>query len=138
VDAAVAAWALAWNRWRQRPWRSIDASAFAIMVAQIVGAVTHSASVTSVSRLGAIALFVVIGGAHCPRGAMRTLALITLALTVLHSSAASCSIRSACRASGFRSESEFRGRNTSYAILIPLLAFLIVRTLGNDRARGSR
>ena len=50
---AVAAWAPAWNRWRQRPWKSIDASAFAIMVAQIVGALTHSASVTSVStKLG--------------------------------------------------------------------------------------
>ncbi len=29
----VAAWALAWNRWRQPPWRTIDVLALAIMVA---------------------------------------------------------------------------------------------------------
>jgi hypothetical protein len=80
---AVAAWALAWNRWRQRPWKSIDASAVAIMVAQIVGAVTPSASVTSVSRLAAIALFVVIAARIVRGGAMRIHAPITLAFTVL-------------------------------------------------------
>jgi len=35
TDAIVAAWALAWNRWGRRPWRSVDAAALAIMAAQI-------------------------------------------------------------------------------------------------------
>ena len=48
----VAAWTLAWNRWCLRPWRSIDVAAVVLAVAGIIGAVTHSASVTSGSRLG--------------------------------------------------------------------------------------
>src|SRR5262249_44709075 len=40
----VAAWTLAWNRWRQRPWFFIDVSAIAIAVAEIVAAATHAAS----------------------------------------------------------------------------------------------
>ena len=79
----VAAWALAWNRWRMRPWRSIDAAALAIMVAQVAGAVTHSAATTRYSRLAAIALFVVIAARIARGAAMRTLALATLALIVL-------------------------------------------------------
>ena len=45
-------------------------------------------------------------------GPMRILALVTLASIMPRSSAASCSIRSACRASGFRSASACRGRST--------------------------
>src|SRR6185312_6545907 len=51
----VAAWALAWNRWCLRPWRSIDVSAVVLEVIAAVGAVIHSESVTSGSRLGLIA-----------------------------------------------------------------------------------
>src|SRR6185503_6237761 len=47
---AVAAWILAWNRWRPRPWRSIDVSAVVLAAAAIIGAVMHSASVTRGSR----------------------------------------------------------------------------------------
>src|SRR6478736_3522098 len=57
----VAAWTLAWNRWCVRPWRSIDAAAVLLAVAGIIGSVIHSTSVISGSRLGSIALFIVIG-----------------------------------------------------------------------------
>ena len=57
----VAAWTLAWNHWCLHPWRSIDVSAVVLTVAGTLGAVIHSSSVTSGSRLGSIALFVVIG-----------------------------------------------------------------------------
>ena len=80
---AAAAWALAWNRWTQRPSRTIDASALAIMVAQIVGVVTQSSRVTSVSRLAALALFVVIAARIVRGGTMRVLALVTLAFTIV-------------------------------------------------------
>jgi hypothetical protein len=75
---AVAAWTLAWNRWSLRPWRSIDVSAVVLAVAGIFGAVTHSASVTSGSRLGSILLFVVLGARIVRSGPMRILALVTL------------------------------------------------------------
>jgi hypothetical protein len=75
---AVAAWTLAWNRWSLRPWRSIDVSAVVLAVAGIFGAVTHSASVTSGSRLGSILLFVVLGARIVRSGSMRILALVTL------------------------------------------------------------
>ena len=131
---AVAAWALAWNRWRQRPWKSIDASAVAIMVAQIVGAVTHSASVTSVSRLAAIALFVVIAARIVRSGATRTLALITLALTVLAFFGAE--LLDPIGVPGIWFPFGIGVSRTQYllAIFIPLLAFLVVRTLGGHRA----
>ena len=47
----LAAWTLAWNRWSLRPWRSIDVAAVVVAIAEIVGAATQSASVTSVSRI---------------------------------------------------------------------------------------
>ncbi len=75
----VAAWTLAWNRWCLRPWRSIDVSAAVLAVAGTIGAVMHWASVTSGSRLGSIALFVVIGARIVRSGPMRILALVTLA-----------------------------------------------------------
>src|SRR6185369_9526861 len=70
----VAFWTLAWNRWCLRPRRSIDVSAVVLAVAGIVGAVIHSASVTSGSRLGSIALFVMIGARIVRSGPMRILA----------------------------------------------------------------
>ena len=130
---AVAAWALAWNRWCQRPWRSIDASAFAIMVAQIVGAVTHSASVTSVSRLGAIALFVVIAVRIVRGGAMRTLALITLALTVLAFFGGELLDPIGVPGIWFPFGIGVSRTQYIFAVFIPLLAFLIVRTWGGHR-----
>jgi len=75
---ALAAWTLAWNRWLLRPWRSIDVSAVVLAVAAIVGAAIHSAGVTSVSRFGSIAVFVVIGARIVRSGPLRILALVTL------------------------------------------------------------
>lgn len=75
----VAVWSLAWNRWCVRPWRSIDAAAVVLALAGIIGAVIHSANVTRDSRLGSIALFVVIGARIVRGGPMRFLALVTLA-----------------------------------------------------------
>ena len=126
----VAAWALAWNRWRQRPWKSIDASAVAIMAAQIAGAVTHSASVTSVSRLAAIALFVVIAARIVRGGAMRTLALAALAFTVLAFFGGE--LLDPIGVPGIWFPFGIGVSRTQYilAIFIPLLAVLIVRTLG--------
>src|SRR5215467_2520979 len=58
---AVAAWTWAWNRWCEPPWRSVDVAAAVLALAGAGGALTHTASVTLGSRLGSIALLVVLG-----------------------------------------------------------------------------
>jgi hypothetical protein len=131
----VAAWALAWNRWLQRRWPILDVAALAIAVAEIVAAVTHAASVTRASRLGSIALFVVIAARLGRRGPMRIHAISTLALIAV-----------ACFGSELLDPIGVPGiwfpfgigvsrTQYLYAILIPLLASLIVRTLGDRRPR---
>jgi len=77
--AGLAAWTMAWNRWCLRSWRSIDVAAVVLAVAATIGAVIHSASVTSGSRFGSIALFVVIGARIVRGGPMRIMALATMA-----------------------------------------------------------
>jgi hypothetical protein len=125
----VAAWALAWNRWRERPWRSIDVAALAIMVAQIVGAVTHAASVISLSRLGSIALFVIIGARIVRGGAMRILALINLALITVACFGDELLDPIGVPGIWFPFGIGVSRTQYIYTILIPLLAVLIVRTL---------
>jgi hypothetical protein len=135
---AVAAWALAWNRWHKRPWRIIDVSALAILVAQIVGAVTHSASVTSVSRLGAIALFVVIAARIVRGGAMRILALVTLAFIVVAFFGGELLDPISVPGIWFPFGVGVSRTQYIYAIFIPLLALLIVRTLRGYRSGHPR
>ncbi len=131
----VAAWALAWNRWGRRPRKSIDAAAVAIMAAQVVGAVTHSAGVTSASRFAAIALFVVIAARIVRGGAPRTLALITLAFTVLSFFGGELLDPIGVPGIWFPFGIGVSRTQYLYAVFIPLLAFLIARTLGDRRPR---
>jgi hypothetical protein len=133
----VAAWALAWNRWCQRPWRTIDAAALAIMVAQIIGVVTHAARVTSVSRLISIALFVVIGARIVRGGARRFLALITLALITL--SIFGDELLDPIGVPGIWFPFGIGVSRTQYiyAIFLPLMGFLIVRTLSGRSPRST-
>jgi hypothetical protein len=130
---AVAAWALAWNRWRQPPWRTIDAAAVAIMVAQIVGVASRSDRVTSVSRFGAIALFLVIAARLVRGGAMRTLALITLTLTVLGFFGGELLDPIGVPGIWFPVGIGVSRTQYLYAIFVPVLALLIVRTLNGRR-----
>jgi len=125
----VAAWTLAWNRWCLRPWRSIDVSAVVLAVAGIVGAVIHSASVTSVSRIGSIAVFVVIGARIARRGSMRILALVTLA--VIMAALFGGELLDPIGVPGIWFPFGIGVSRTQYvyAIAVPLVAFLIVRTL---------
>jgi hypothetical protein len=130
---AVAAWALAWNRWGGRPWRSVDAAALAILVAQVVGTVTHSAGVSSASRLAAIAVFVVIAARIARGGPMRALALVTLALTVLGFFGGELLDPVGVPGIWFPFGIGVSRTQYLYAIFIPLLAVLVVRTLGGLR-----
>jgi hypothetical protein len=126
---AVAAWTLAWNRWSLRPWRSIDVAAVVMAVAGIIGAVIHSASVTSASRLGSIALLVVIGARIVRSGPMRILALVTLASIMAGLFGGELLDTIGVPGIWFPFGIGVSRTQYVYAIAIPLLAFLIARTL---------
>ena len=125
---AVAAWALAWNRWLPRQWRWIDLSAVALAVAATIGAVLHAASVTRVARLGSIALFVVIGVRIVRSGSMRILALATLAAIVAALFGGELLDPVGVPGIWFPFGIGVSRTQYVYAIVIPLLALLIVRT----------
>jgi hypothetical protein len=134
----VAAWTLAWNRWCLRPWRSIDVLAVVLAVAGIIGAVTHSAAETSGSRLGSIALFVVIGARIVRSGPMRILALVTLVSIMAALFGGELLDPIGMPGIWFPFGIGVSRTQYIYAIAIPLLACLIVRTLackGNATTR---
>src|SRR6188768_1574416 len=126
---AVATWTLAWNRWCLRPWRSIDVSAVVLAVAAIIGAVIHSASVTRGSRLASIALFVVIGARIVRTGPMRILALVTLVSVMAGLFGGELLDTIGVPGIWFPFGIGVSRTQYIYAIVIPLLAFFIVRTL---------
>lgn len=130
---AVAAWTLAWNRWSQRGWLIVDVSALAIAVAEMIAVATHAASVTSVSRLGSIALFVVIGARIVRVGPGRILAIITLALITVAFFGDELLDPIGVPGIWFPFGIGVSRTQYIYAILLPVLAFLIVRTLGDHR-----
>ena len=135
----VAAWTLAWNRWCLRPWRSIDVSAVVLAVAGTIGAVIHSASVTSGSRLGSIALFVVIGARIVRSGPMRILALVTLASIMAALFGGELLDTIGVPGIWFPFGIGVSRTQYVYAIAIPLLAFLIVTHLAfNRRCRSDQ
>ncbi len=138
----VAAWTLAWNRWCLPPWRSIDVAAVVLAVAGIIGALIHSASVTSGSRLGSIALFVVIGARIVRSGPVRILALVTLASIMAGLFGGELLDPIGVPGIWFPFGIGVSRTQYVYAIAIPLLAFLIARTLpfkenaSNERRRS--
>jgi hypothetical protein len=125
----VAAWTLAWNRWCLRPWRSIDVAAVVLAVAGIVGAMSHSTSVTSGSRLGSIALLLLIGARIVRSGPLRILALATLASIMAALFGGELLDTIGVPGIWFPFGIGVSRTQYVYAIVIPLLAFLIVRTL---------
>jgi hypothetical protein len=129
----VAAWALAWNRWCARPWRSIDVAAVMLAVIAAVGTVIHSASVTSGSRLGLIALFVLIGVRIVRSGPMRILALVTLASIMAALFGGELLDPLGVPGIWFPFGIGVSRSQYIYAIVIPLLALLTVRTLDSNR-----
>ena len=130
----VAAWAMAWNRWSRRPWRTIDVSAIAIMVLEVVGVLTHLARVTSVSRLASVTLFVVIGARIVRGGAMRVLALVTLALMIISFFGDELLDPIGVPGIWFPFGIGISRTQFIFAIFIPLLGFLIAG-LGNQREK---
>jgi hypothetical protein len=131
----VAAWTMAWNRWSPRPWRSIDVLAIVVAVAEIFGAFIPSARVTSVSRLVSISLFVVIAARIVRSGSMRILALVTLASIMATIFGAELLDPIGVPGIWFPFGIGVSRSQYIYAIVIPLVAFLIVRTLFSKGTR---
>jgi hypothetical protein len=129
----VAAWALAWNRWSRPPWRTLDVAALGLAVAGTIGPAIHSSSVTSASRLASIALFVVIGLRIARSGPAQILALVTLASIV--AAVFGGELLDPMHVPGIWFPFGIGVSRTQYvyAIAIPLLAILVVRTLGPKR-----
>jgi len=125
----MTAWVLAWNRWCPPAWRSIDVLAVALGIAGVVGALAHLPLWTSISRLGSIALFVVIVARIARGGAMRVLALATLASILAALFGGELLDPLGVPGIWFPFNIGVSRTQYIYAISIPLLAFLIVRSL---------
>jgi len=130
----VAAWTFAWNRWCLRPWRSIDVSAVVLAVAGIVSVAIHSAGVKNCSRLASIALFVVICARIARSGTIRILALVTLASIMAGLFGGELLDTIGVPGIWFPFGIGVSRTQYIYAIAIPLLALLIVRTLDSKNA----
>jgi hypothetical protein len=130
----VAAWTLAWNRWCLSPWRSVDVAAVVLAVAGVAGAMIHSASMTSGSRLGSIALLLLIGARIVRSGPLRILALVALAAIMAALFGGELVDPIGVPGIWFPFGIGVSRTQYVYAIVIPLLAFLIVKTC---RAAGT-
>ena len=125
----VAAWTLAWNRWDLRPWRSIDVLAVVVAVAEIIGVVIESESVKNSSRLASIVLFVVIGAGIARGKPIQILALISLVAIMASFFGAELLDTIGVPGIWFPFGIGVSRTQYIYAIAIPFLAILIVRTL---------
>jgi len=137
----VAAWTLAWNRWSGRRWRLVDVLAVVLAVAAIVGAMSQWPVVTADSRLGSLALLVVIGVRIVRTGPARSLALVSLALIIAAFFGGELLDPIGVPGIWFPFGIGVSRTQYIYAIAIPLIAVLIVRTtgkLGNGTARMPR
>lgn len=130
---SITAWTLAWNRWCLRPSRAIDVATLLLGAIGVAGGAMSMTTMTRVSRLGLLALLVLIVVRMIRGSPMRILAITTMMLIV---------------ASHYSGELRSIGvldiwfpfgigvtlAQYSYAVAIPLLAALIVRTAFPGRA----
>jgi len=129
----IAAWVLAWNRWCLRAWRSIDVLAVVLAVVGVAGALTRSASLNSVCRLGLLALMVVIAIRMVRSGPMRMLSLVTLASIMAGLFGGELLDPIGVPGIWFPFGIGVSRTQYIYAIAIPLLAVLVVRTLASNK-----
>ncbi len=132
----LAAWALAWNRWHQRAWLTLDGAALAILAAQVAGAAAHAASMASASRLAGLALFAVLAVRVARADAPRAHALLaTCALALVVVSFFGGELLDPLGVPGIWFPFGIGVSRTQYlhAVFIPLLGWLITRTLGANQ-----
>ncbi len=128
MPLSLAAWTLAWNRWCVRFPRAIDGAAWVLAVAGVVGGAMHVLAITRISRFGFLALLALIAVRMVRGGPMRIMAVATMASILVAQFAGelgSIGVPGIWFPFGIGvSRTQY-----AYAIAIPLLALLIVRTL---------
>ncbi len=125
----LTAWTLAWNRWSPRPWRTIDVTAVVLGIVAIVGLMVHSTNAISVVRYLSLALFIMIGARILREGPMRALALVTWASMMAALFGGELLDPIGVPGIWFPFGIGVSRIQYVYAIAIPLLAVLIVRTV---------
>jgi hypothetical protein len=137
MPLSLAAWTLAWNRWCQRSSRAIDGATLVLAVVGVAGGAMHVMAMTRIYRLGLLALLVLIVVRMVRRGPMRIMALSTMAFIL---AAQFADELSAIGVPGIWFPFGIGVSRTqyAYAIAIPLLALLIVRTLHSKSAPSAQ
>jgi hypothetical protein len=107
-----------------------------LAVVAIIGAVIHSARMTSASRFGSIALFVVIGARIVYRGPLRILAVVSLVSIVAGLFGGELLDPLGVPGIWFPFGIGVSRTQYIYAIVIPLLALLIIRSSDRQTAPG--
>ncbi|SFS13889.1 hypothetical protein SAMN05216570_2966 [Dyella sp. OK004] len=131
---SLAAWTLAWNRWSTRASRAVDGAALLLTLVGIVSGLMQLAAMTHVFRLGLLVLLVLIAVRILRSGPMRGMAVATMA-TILVSQYAGELGSIGVPTIWFPFGIGVTLTQYVYAIAIPLLALLIVRTLHSKSAR---
>jgi hypothetical protein len=133
MPLSLAAWTLAWNRWCLRSSRAIDGATLVLAVVGVAGGAMHVMAMTRIYRLGLLALLVLIVVRMLRSGPMRIMAVATMALILVAQFAdelGSIGVPGIWFPFGIGvSRTQY-----AYAIAIPLLALLIVRTLHSTSA----
>lgn len=128
MPVSLAVWALAWNRWSSRASRSIDVAALVLGALGVVAGAMHVAMLNRVHRYGLIVALALIALRIAREGPMHALALITMGAILV----AQCADElSAIGVPGIWFPFGIGVSRTqyAYAIAIPLLAWLIARTM---------
>lgn len=125
---SLAAWTFAWNRWCLHSSRTIDGATLVLTAVGVASGAMHVMAMTRICRLGLLALLVLIVARILRGGPMRNMAVATMALILVAQFAGelgSIGVPGIWFPFGIGvSLAQY-----AYAIAIPLLALLIVRTL---------
>lgn len=128
----LTAWALAWNHWPRRAWRAVDLAALALGLIGVVGGALKSQPMMQTCRFGMLALFALTAVRIARAGPMRAMALAAMALMLTAQypgELGSLGVQGIWFPFGIG----VTLAQYAYAIGIPLLALLIVRTLNDER-----
>jgi hypothetical protein len=129
MPLSLAAWTLAWNRWCARASRAIDVATVVLAGAGVAGGAMHLMTMTRIYRLGLLALLVLIVVRMVREGPTRIMAIAAMALILVAQYADELSSLGA-PGIWFPFGIGVSRTQYAYAIAIPLLALLIVRTVG--------
>ena len=133
MPLSLAAWTFAWNRWCLRSSRAIDGATLVLAVVGVAGGAMHVVAMTRVCRLGLLALLVLMVVRMIRNGPMRIMAVATMASILVAQFAGELG---SIGVSGIWFPFGIGVSRTqyAYAIAIPLLALLIVRTLHSKKS----